>query len=409
LAVCPPDARRHHPTVLQNRTRETDRSTESSAPSKMLASLMSVCAMLHSLCSRSRASSTLSQSAGCTRQRCDPLGPWTLKESRCSRTAVRPGCSVSECDLMDSDWTQRHAYRPTSRREMELTSDLGRAKRWRYLRNRAFLQFDIDREVSLQYGQDKSETWRNRGVSPLRSQRLRKWRQSPRSERLMEDDRAGTGAAIHTDCVDVDETSTDVDEVASYTTRHGRSFHHRNANARCGMYWISLSTMSTWTSVVAACLTMPSTSVRGARFSFLQKHATVRRKSLPTAPALPTVSGVSRAGGLASTHLSEEIDEYTGRDSEEQSINATIMTPCLDMQGTSTFLGTVTYSHHSYCSVGSCGQHCAMRCRYRLSLLCEIDCSSTPRVRAALRLHTIVPAMHDPASTAGSHRSVVGG
>lgn len=68
---------------------------------------------------------------------------------------------------------------------MELTSDLGRAKRQRYLRNRAFLQFDIGRGVSLQYGQDKSETRCKRGVSPLQSWRLRKWRQSPRSERLM--------------------------------------------------------------------------------------------------------------------------------------------------------------------------------------------------------------------------------
>lgn len=51
----------------------------------------------------------------------------------------------------------------------------------------------------------------------------------------------------------------------------------------------------------------------GARFSFLQRHATIRWKSLPTAPALPTVSGVFRAGGLAFTHLSEEIDDCTGR------------------------------------------------------------------------------------------------
>jgi hypothetical protein len=53
--------------------------------------------------------------------------------------------------------------------------------------------------------------------------------------------------------------------------------------------------------------------VKVVRFSFLQKRATVRWKSLPTAPALPVVSVVSRAGGLAFTHLSEEIDECTGR------------------------------------------------------------------------------------------------
>ena len=123
---------------------------------------------------RRRKVRVLSHRGGCTRQRCDPSGPGTSKESRSSLTALRPGCrdehseiflymesSFSNCAPMDRECM--NSLSATCRRPLghvsqhvagisiwgiwetrHLTPGRVQAKRSSWLRIPAFRQSDID-------------------------------------------------------------------------------------------------------------------------------------------------------------------------------------------------------------------------------------------------------------------------